>query len=126
MTTTVERGELLYGLEYEGVVHYDVTMRLATIADNIAALEDVGAKSGISITVAMLARAIESIGTIPKRAITAELLIQGLADEEFDGLVELQARIKKKRMRSKHVSPDTGSSHSSLASTGSAKTTSPA
>lgn len=117
--------QLLYGLEYEGVMHYDVTMRLTTIADNIAALDEVGTSSGISITVAMLARAIVSIGTIPKESITAKLLIENLADEEFDVLVRLQDRIKKKRRRSKSDSADTVSSHSSLVNTDSGPTTSP-
>lgn len=98
---------LEYGLEHAGVVHYDVEMRLVTVADNIAAIEEVGTDSGIKITLSMLARAIVKLGSIPKSDITYQLLAENLADSDYDTLVALQEDIKKKRRRPKSGSPDT-------------------
>lgn len=119
-----ERDQLLYGIEYEGTLHYDVEMRIMTIQDNIAAIEEVGPQSGMRITDSMMRRAIVRVGTIPQDALTLDLLRAELADEEYDVLTDLQERIKKKRRRAKSASPATGSSSSSSAPTASASPTS--
>lgn len=121
---TQERDYLEYGLEHAGVIHYEVQMRMVTVEDNLAAIAEVGTESGMKITLAMLARAIVSLGAIPKEEITYQLLVQGLADIDYDTLVELQDRIKKKRQRAKPASSATDSSSSSSASTASGNPTS--
>ena len=115
-----ERGQLMYGVEYEGKLHYDVEMRIVTIQDNIEALEEVGPQSGMRITDAMLRRAIVSVEGIPKEALTPDFLRAELADDEYDVLTALQASIKKKRLRANPGSSDTDSSSSSSESTESA------
>jgi hypothetical protein len=64
------------------------------------------------------------VGTIPQDALTLDLLRAELADEEYDVLIDLQERIKKKRRRAKIASPATGSSSSSSAPSASASPTS--
>ena len=88
--------QLLYGLEYEGVLHKDVELRLPTIADNIAALEEVGPTSNIRLQVAMWARSMVKLGGVPVEQINTELLLT-LVDEDFDVLTDLADRLKKKR-----------------------------
>lgn len=119
-----ERDHLLYGIEFGGELHYDVEMRLMTIQDNIAALEEVGPESGMRITDSMMRRAIVSVGAIPKEELTLDLLREQLGDDEYDVLTALQARIKKKRLRAKSASPATGNSSSSSALSESANQTS--
>lgn len=110
-----ERDQLLYGIEFKGELHYDVEMRIVTIQDNIEAIEEVGAQSGMRITDSMLRRAIVSVGAIPKEELTLDLLRAELVDEDYDVLTDLQDRIKKKRRRAKSGSPAIGSSSSSSA-----------
>lgn len=88
--------QLLYGLEYKGVLHKDVELRLPTIADNIAALEEVGPTSNIRLQVAMWARSMVKLGGVPVEQINTELLLT-LVDEDFDVLTDLADRLKKKR-----------------------------
>lgn len=90
-------GSLELGVEYQGELHYDFEMRVTTVGDNIAALEQVGATSGLRITLAMYVAAIIRIGTIPKDALTLEFLESALADSDFDVLGMAQAQLKKKR-----------------------------
>ena len=121
MTVTTEKTQLRYGVEYDGQMYYDVEMRLMTVADNLAAIEEVGGSSGMKITVSMMAHSIERLGDIPKEKITWEFLANSLADEDFDTLSALQARIKKKRMRSSENSTRTASPSSPLEDTESQK-----
>lgn len=107
-----EKDTLDYGVEYpagSGQIHYDVELRLPTIGDNIAALEEVGPESNLRLNVAMLARSLVKLGTIPKEAITYELLDSALIDQDFDVLLKIQATLKKKRKRSSSDSPATAS-----------------
>lgn len=114
-------GSLEYGVEYQGELHYDFEMRLTTVGDNIAALEQVGAASGLSITLAMYVAALTRLGTIPKEELTFEFLKVAMADGDFDVLGVAQAQIKKKRRRSSEVLPDTDSPSSLSDNTASAK-----
>lgn len=114
-----EPGTLEYGVEYEGVLHYDFVMRLTTVNDNIEALERTGAASGLRITLDMYANALVSLGTIPKEAITPVFLASALADSDYDVLAAAQERLKKKRKRSSARSAGTGSPSSPSASTAS-------
>ena len=115
----IEAGQLEFGVEYEGALHYDFEMRLTTIADNIAALDKYGAESGLRITTAMYASAIVKLGTIPADAITPDFLFGALAEPDFDVLAAAQERLKKKRRRSSSVSAASGSPSSSSANTAS-------
>ncbi|RQS55725.1 MULTISPECIES: hypothetical protein [Burkholderia] len=98
-----ETGSLDYGIEYpvdSGQLHYDFELRLATVADNIAAYEEPtiinGGVCNMRVNAAVLARSIVSLGTIPAEAITAEL-IDTAVDSDYDMLFAAQEQLKKKR-----------------------------
>jgi len=117
-----EIGSLMFGVEYpagSGQLHYDFEMRLPTVGDNIAAIEELGVGSNLRLNTAMLARALVKLGDIPREAITYTLLEQQMVDDDFDVLTEARERLKKKRMRPKSSSPACDSPSSSLASTAS-------
>ncbi|WP_423197452.1 hypothetical protein DFLDMN_001069 [Cupriavidus sp. H19C3] len=115
----IETGELIYGIEFppeSGVFHHAFSMRLPTIDDNVAAIEEVGSTSSIRINVAMFARCLESLGTIPKDSITTQL-VGTLIDDDYDELAAARDRLKKKRKTSSSTSRTTDSESSSSAAT---------
>ncbi len=114
MSIMTEHGSLEYGIEYpesSGKLHYDFEVRLGTIGENI------------DVNVAMLARCLVSLGTIPKEAITSDLLITAV-DTDYDVMMRAQDELKKKRKQPKLAaettdSPDSSSLNTALAKTGS-------
>lgn len=117
-----EKGQLLYGVEFpagSGVLHYDFEMRLPTVGDNIAAIEDQGVGSNMRLNAAMLARSLVALGSIPAEEISYTLLAQHMVDDDFDVLAAARDQLKKKRMRPKSGLPDSALPSSLLASTAS-------
>lgn len=99
-------GLLLHGIEANGKVHFDFTVRLPVIRDTINALSDThdkyGTTEGAAATtyyrVAVIAQALTALGDVDKDDITADLLLDELTDDDFD-LIDTQISvIKKKRM----------------------------
>ncbi len=126
MATLTEKGSLLYGIEYpadSGTYHYDFEIRIGTVADNIEVYEqpDImgGHVSNMRVNAAMIARCIESLGTVPKEAITADL-IGNAVDSDYDVLYAAQDRLKKKRLRPMPASAESDSPPQSSANTESA------
>ncbi|HDY3607988.1 TPA: hypothetical protein RQ360_004824 [Klebsiella michiganensis] len=74
--------------------------------------------------VAVLAEVVQSLGSLSADEITAELLLDGLTDDDMDLLDAELAGLKKKRMRTLPDLADSGEPSSPLDSTGSAKTAS--
>lgn len=104
----IEKDTLRYGVEYpagSGQLHYDFELRLPTVGDNIAAIEELGVGSNLRLNTAMLARGLVKLGDIPREAINYALLEQHLVDDDYDVLAEARERLKKKRMRPKPGSP---------------------
>ncbi|MCO8326805.1 hypothetical protein ABEG10_13870 [Burkholderia cenocepacia] len=98
-----EKDSLDYGIEYpadSGQMHYDFELRLATVADNIAAYEEPtiigGGVCNMRVNAAVLARSIVSLGTIPAEAITPELIDTAI-ESDYDKFFAAQERLKKKR-----------------------------
>lgn len=117
-----EKNQLLYGVEYpaeSGQIHYDFELRLPTVGDNIAAIEKHGIGSNMRINTAMFASCLVKLGDIPAEAITYELLDQQMVDDDYDVLAAARDLLKKKRMRPKPSSADSGSPSSLSASTAS-------
>ncbi|WP_244116872.1 hypothetical protein [Burkholderia cepacia] len=121
-----EMDSLDYGIEYpadSGKLHYDFELRLATVADNIAAYEEPtiigGPVCNMRVNAAVLARSIVSLGTIPPEAITAAL-IDTAVDSDYDKLFAAQERLKKKRKELKPGNVPSDLPPSSSASTASA------
>lgn len=122
-----DSGELLHGVQANGKVHFDFTVRLPVIRDTMEALELTadtkgttdGAAANIFYRVAIIATALESLGDLAKEDITADLLLDELTDDDFD-LIDAQiSAIKKKRMDLRPSLQVTGSPSSPSESTGS-------
>lgn len=104
-------GQLLYGIPHGGVIHYDYTVTVPVIRHTVAALattteamgEAESPAASMYYRAAIMAEVIESLGDLPKEDITAELLLDGLTDEDMDLLDAELSGLKKKRMR---VQPD--------------------
>lgn len=100
-------GQLLYGIPHGDVIHYDYTVACPVIRHTIAALaatteafgESESPAASMYYKAALMAEVIESLGDLPKEAITAELLLDGLMDDDMDLLDAELSGLKKKRMR---------------------------
>ncbi|CAM9226614.1 MULTISPECIES: hypothetical protein [Klebsiella pneumoniae complex] len=125
-------GQLLYGIPHGDVIHYDYTVAVPVIRHTIAALaatteamgESESPAASMYYKAALMAEVIESLGDLPKEAITAELLLDGLMDDDMDLLDAELSGLKKKRMRVLPVSPDSDEPPSSLDDSASAQTAS--
>lgn len=116
-----EKDELQYGVEYpagSGQMHYEFELRLPTVGDNIDAIEARSGSSNFRINTMMLAASLVKLGSIPREAITYDLLV-GMVDDDFDVMAEARDRLKKKRMRPKSNSAGSDSPSSSSAGTAS-------
>ncbi|RQY36532.1 hypothetical protein DF116_20635 [Burkholderia stagnalis] len=127
MSIMTEKDSLEYGIEFppgSGELHYDFEIRLGTIGENIEVYEQPeiigGGVSNMRVNVAMLARCLVSLGSIPKEAITDELLATAV-DSDYDVMMKAQDDLKKKRKRPKQAAETTGSPDSSSPNTASAK-----
>lgn len=96
-------GQLLYGIPHGDVIHYDYTVAVPVIRHTIAALaatteamgESDSPAASMYYRAALMAEVIESLGDLPKEAITAELLLDGLTDEDMDLLDAELSGLKK-------------------------------
>ncbi|CFR00127.1 hypothetical protein AB8896_05115 [Yersinia enterocolitica] len=108
-----DSGLLLHGVEANGKVHFDFTVRLPVIRDTINALSDTqdkygtteGAVASTYYRVAVIASALTTLGDLDKDVITTDLLLDALTDDDYD-LIDTQiSAIKKKRMALNPNSP---------------------
>lgn len=100
-----EKSTLECGIEFpegSGTFHYDFEIRLATVGDNIAVYEDPdiigGGVSQMRVTAGNLARCLLSLGTIPEKDITSDL-ISNAVDTDYDILLGAWESLRKKRKR---------------------------
>jgi len=107
------------GVFYQGQLHRDFTVRMSTVGDEIAVVEDGIPDSGTAVGV--LARCITALGSIPAEDVTYQLLCDTLVAEDYKALRDAQQEAKKKLsgLKSDSVITDTPSSGS--ASTATAK-----
>ncbi|RAP72217.1 hypothetical protein [Candidatus Erwinia dacicola] len=87
-------GSLPVGILFDGKLHQDVVLGLATVGDEIAVIEDGVSDAGVPI--AVLARTLTKIGDIPAQSITYELLCDNLVSEDYAFLRTLRDEVKKK------------------------------
>lgn len=114
-----EKGKLLDGVIFEGVLHCDFEIRLPVLADTGQALDDAEERFGTTdgfasdafYRAAVMARTLKSLGGIPKEELTAELLYDNLTNDDYEVLHKARERLKEKR---KGENP--GSSDSALPS----------
>ncbi|EQB2482238.1 hypothetical protein [Klebsiella quasipneumoniae] len=125
-------GQLLYGVPHGDTIHYDYTVTVPVIRHTVAALaattESMGEAESPAASMyyraAIMAEVIESLGDLPKEEITAELLLDGLTDEDMDLLDAELTGLKKKRMRVLPASQGSGELPSSSDDSASAQTAS--
>ncbi|HHB7986178.1 TPA: hypothetical protein ACN7OK_000518 [Klebsiella pneumoniae] len=125
-------GQLLYGVPHGDTIHYDYTVTVPVIRHTVAALvatteamgEAESPAASMYYRAAIMAEVIESLGDLPKEEITAELLLDGLTDEDMDLLDAELTGLKKKRMRVLPASQGSGEPPSSSDDSASAQTVS--
>lgn len=106
-------GTLVYGVPYGGRRHYDFSMRLPTMGDNVDALEAHPDASGVRIDLAMFAACMERLGDIPADDIGYELLAE-IDPSDMDVIyAELAEAKKKRRLASSAYAPTEKSPSSS-------------
>ncbi|MBQ0955082.1 hypothetical protein [Serratia symbiotica] len=107
------------GVFYQGQLHRDFTIRMSTVGDEIAVVEDGIPDSGTLVGV--LARCLTTLGSIPEEEITYQLLCDALVSEDYQALRIAQQEAKKKLSELRNASVITDTPLSGLASTASAK-----
>lgn len=121
--------KLLYGVEYDGRLHYDFEIRVPVMADVYTALDETEKKCGSPDTatgdmyyrMALMAGVLRKLGDIPAESVTAELLRDNLLMEDYDLLNAAISELKKKRLRTNGDAKGCDLPSSPSASTGSAK-----
>ncbi len=88
--------ELVTGIELGGVVHKSFTLRLPTLGDNVAAVDEVGSDNGVALNAAILARQITELGTLKPEQITYELLCE-LHPADYNLIDAAASALEKKR-----------------------------
>lgn len=109
-----EKGTLTDGVPFGDVLHHDFELRLPVLADTGQALDDAedrfgsveGYASDAFYRAAVMASTLESLGTIPKEELTAELLYDNLTGDDYDVMHAARERLKAKRKGGNPGSPD--------------------
>lgn len=81
------------GIFYQGQLHRDFTIRMSTVGDEIAVVEDGIPESGTLVGV--MARCLTTLGSIPAEEITYQLLCDALVSEDYQALRTAQQEAKK-------------------------------
>ena len=89
-------GSLKFGVEYGGKLHYDFTMHLLTVREDMAIDPKL---SGQARMLEGYVLSVDTLGDIPPGAISSDLLADGLAASDFDALYFAQELLAKKRLR---------------------------
>ncbi|EAM4785902.1 phage tail assembly protein [Salmonella enterica] len=115
------KGTLAVGVEYNGEFHRDFELRLSTVGDEIDVSEMGIPDSGYYV--GLMALCLESLGTIPREAITYDLL-RTMTSPDYSLLVQARDTLKKKMQPGKSDSGNTDLPASGSASTDTATQTS--
>ncbi|MGK0686855.1 hypothetical protein ACSFC0_15990 [Serratia marcescens] len=107
------------GVFYQGQLHRDFTIRMSTVGDEIAVVEDGIPESGTLVGV--MARCLTTLGSIPAEEITYQLLCDALVSEDYQALRTAQQEAKKKLSGLKSASVITDTPSSGSANTATAK-----
>ncbi|ORM59597.1 hypothetical protein HA45_22525 [Pantoea rodasii] len=87
-------GTLDIGLEVDGQLHRDFTLRLPTVGDEIDVADDESVPDS-GYRVALMGRCMVTLGTLTPEKITFELLRQELNSDDFLQLVRAADELKK-------------------------------
>jgi hypothetical protein len=96
-----EKGTLPIGVEYEGKTHKDFEIREQLVSDMISVFDDSAQaaradKNNYYLGMCILAKTIVSIGTIPKEALTVDLLL-GMLQDDLNEVKRAEGRLDVKR-----------------------------
>lgn len=102
-------GKLIYGVSAGDAIHYDYSVVLPVIRHTVNALaatmeamgETDSPPAAMYYRAAVMAEVMVSLGSLSKEEITAEVLLDGMTDEDFDLVDAELAGIKKKRINLK-------------------------
>lgn len=90
-----QTGVLPVGVEVDGVLHREFTLRPAVVGDNIDALTEVGSSNSVALNAAVFARQLLQLGTLPPKAISYEL-VRSMHVADFDELDRKALELQKK------------------------------
>lgn len=90
-----QAGVLPIGVEVDGVLHRNFTLRPAVVADNIDAINEVGSGNAVALNAAVFARQLVQLGTLPPKQITYDL-VAGMHVADFDALDQAAIQLQKK------------------------------
>jgi hypothetical protein len=96
-----EKGTLPIGVEYDGKVHSDFEIREQIVRDMIDVFDDPkqalrAAVNSYYLGICITANLLIGIGTIPKEAITADMLL-GMYQEDINALKAAEKRLEERR-----------------------------
>jgi hypothetical protein len=108
--------ELPGGIEVDGVVHRDFTLRLPKVRDNADAIDEVGSSNALNLSAAIFARQLTKLGTLKPDQITFDLISE-MHPEDYNFLEAKATELEKKRKaaRSRSALPSSGSGSPSAA-----------
>lgn len=95
MAHLTQNGALPIGVEVDGVVHREFTLRPALVRDNVEAIEDVGSGNSVALSAAIYARQLMKLGTLAPEAITYAL-VAGMHVADFDAIDQAAIALQKK------------------------------
>lgn len=107
---------LLYGVDFNGVLHFDYAVRIPVMRDIYDALDETeevtgsstGGKADIYYRMALMKRTITKLGDIPPDEITTDLLLDELLEEDYSILDAAQTAAKKKRRELRSAAEPSG------------------
>ncbi|KGT95300.1 hypothetical protein NG99_04580 [Erwinia typographi] len=95
-STKTLSGQLEIGVEFDGKLHRDFTLRLPTVGDEIDVAEDESVPES-GFRVAIFARCLTALGSIPAKQLSYKLLRDELDSGDFGILIKAAEELKKKR-----------------------------
>ncbi|KES10437.1 MULTISPECIES: hypothetical protein [Snodgrassella] len=109
-----ETGKLVYGLEYNGQMYFDYTVKPLTLADELQALEVIeetslikdasNAKKAILTTLAYWAQQLEVSG-ITAENLSVEFLLHNLASEDYQSILTSMETLRSKSIAAGQSDP---------------------
>lgn len=90
-----QAGVLPIGVEVDGVLHREFTLRPALVADNIEAITEVGSGNPVALNAAIFARQLVKLGTLTPKQISYDL-VAGMHVADFDALDRAALELQKK------------------------------
>lgn len=97
MTKLVQSGLLPIGIDVDGVLHREFTLKPARVIDSIDAVEEVGSHNPIAVVAAVLARQLTQLGTLKPADIHYELVCE-LDPRDFNALESAAGELAKKAL----------------------------